>query len=242
MRGADRDLGERHLVAGEAARRARDDIAALELDLGPERLERLQMQIDGTRADGAAAGQRNLGPAAPRDQRREHPEARPHARHHLVRRRGVDDLGRREPERLAVARALAGPLAGDGHVDAVIAQNAGKQIDVGEPRNIVQRQRLAGEKAGNHQRQCSVLGATDGYGAGQTLAADNADTVHDVITPSRPAPVSSCCEDPRLRGRPDPRQAAANSPIYSFALNSVSPHCDPSRVPSLSPGPCVSTN
>ena len=126
VRGADRDLGQRDLVAGEAARRARDDIAAFELDLGAERLERLQMQIDGPRADGAAAGQRHLRPAAARDQRRKHPEARPHARHHLVRRGGVDDLGRGEPEGLAVAGALARPLAGDGHIDAVIAENAGQ--------------------------------------------------------------------------------------------------------------------
>ena len=96
------------------------------------------MQIDGARADGAAAGQRHLGPAAARDQRRKHPEARPHARHHLVRRGGVDDLGRGEPEGLAVAAALARPLAGDGHIDAVITENAGQQIDVGKPRHVVQ--------------------------------------------------------------------------------------------------------
>ena len=136
------------------------------------------MQIDGPRADGAAARQRDLRPAATRHQRREHPEARPHARHHLVGRGGVDDLGRGQPEGLAVAGALSRPLAGDGHIDAVIAENAGKQIDVGKARHVVQRQRLAGQKAGNHQRQCSVLGATDGYGAGQPLATDNADAVH----------------------------------------------------------------
>ena len=33
---------------------------------------------------------------------------------------------------------LAGALAGDGHVDAVIAENAAKQIDVGEPRDVLQ--------------------------------------------------------------------------------------------------------
>jgi hypothetical protein len=65
----------------------------------------------------------------------------------------------------------------------VIAEDAGKQIDVGEARNIVQRQRLAGEKAGNHQWQRSVLGPTDRYGAGQALAADNAHAVHGVLLP-----------------------------------------------------------
>ena len=126
--GADRDLGERDAgCRSSPLRRPGDDIAAFELDLGAERLERGQMQIDGPRADGAAAGQRHLRLAAAGEQRRQHPEARPHARHHLVRRGGVDDLGRGEPEGLAVARALAGPLAGDGHVDAVIAENAAEQ-------------------------------------------------------------------------------------------------------------------
>ena len=93
MGGADRDLGER-----DPARRVRplrrlgDDIAALELDLGAQRLERHQVQIDGPRADGAAAGQRHLRLAAAGEQRRQHPEARPHARHHLVGRGGVDDV------------------------------------------------------------------------------------------------------------------------------------------------------
>ena len=46
-----------NLVAGQSLRRLGDDIAALELDLGAERLKRGQMQIDGPRADGAASGQ-----------------------------------------------------------------------------------------------------------------------------------------------------------------------------------------
>jgi len=114
MGGAHRDLGERNLVAGQASGRPRDDIAALELDLGAKRLERGQVHIDRARANGTTARQRDLRPAAARQQGRQHPEACPHARHHLVRRRGVDDLRRGEPEGLAVARALARPLAGDG--------------------------------------------------------------------------------------------------------------------------------
>jgi len=175
---ANRDLGKRNAVAGQAPGGFGDHVAAFELDFGSERLERGEMQIDGARADGATARQRDLRPAAARQQGRQHPEARPHARHHLVGRRGVDDVRCGEPEGLAVAGALARLLAGDGDVNPVIAQNAGKHVDVGEARNIVQRQGLAGEKAGNHQRQRSVLGATDRNGAAQALAADNADAVH----------------------------------------------------------------
>jgi hypothetical protein len=184
MRRSHRDLGKLDTVAGQASRRARDDVASLQIDFGAERLEGRQVQIDGPRADSAAARQGDFCPPATRDERREYPEARPHARHHFVGRRGVDDLRRGESEGLAVTSALVRPLAGDGHVGAVIAEEAGKQRDVGKPRDVVQRQRLAGEKAGDHQGQRSVLGTADGYGAVQAFAADNTDTVHGVA-PSR---------------------------------------------------------
>ena len=98
----------------------------------------------------------------------------------------VSTISGGDPEGLAVARALTRPLAGDGDIDSVIAKDTGEQIDVGKPRNVVERQRLAGEKARNHQRQRSVLGTADRDGALQALAADNADTVHGHVTPSRP--------------------------------------------------------
>jgi hypothetical protein len=62
----------------------------------------------------------------------------------------------------------------------VIAQDAGKQINVGEPRDVVKRQRLARKEARNHQGQRGVFGATDGYGAGQALTTDNPDLLHVV--------------------------------------------------------------
>ena len=107
---AHRDLGQRNPIAGKTARGPRVDIATVKLDLGAERLERGQVQIDRARADGAAAGQRHPRPAAAGHKRRQDPEARPHAGDHLVRRVGIDDLGRGEPEGLAVA-ARAGPAA-----------------------------------------------------------------------------------------------------------------------------------
>ena len=147
---ADRDLRQFDATAGQTARGARIDVAAVEIDLGAERFQRGEVKIDGARSDRAAAGQRNARLAAACNQRREHPEARPHARHHLVGRGGIDDLRGGEAERLAVARALVRPLAGDGDVDAVIAENAGKQVHVGKTRHVVQSERLAREKARDH--------------------------------------------------------------------------------------------
>ncbi len=238
---AHRDLGKRNAVTGQAPGGPGVHIAALELDFGAERLERGQMQIDGARADGAAARQRDFRLAAARHERSEHPETRPHARHHLVGRRGVDDVRRGEPEGLAVARALARLLAGDGDVNPVIAQDAGKKADVGEARNIVQRQRLAGEKARNHQRQRSILGAADRYGPVQALAADNADSVHGVVTPPRaPTPFAHYKTSP-VTADPTSLKAGPARQAYSASLLSVLPHREGSWRPHA-PGlaPCVS--
>ena len=62
-------------------------------------------------------------------------------------------------QRLAVVGGLAGALAGGHDVDAVIAEDALEQHDVGKPRHVVEDQRLLGEEARDHQRQGGVLGA-----------------------------------------------------------------------------------
>ena len=41
-----------------------EHVAAVDIDFGAERFQSHQMQVDRARADGAAAGQRNLGLAA----------------------------------------------------------------------------------------------------------------------------------------------------------------------------------
>ena len=92
MGAADRDLGKDDVAAAQAFLRARDHIAAFDLDLGAERLQRHDQEIDRPRADGAAAGHRHLGLAHARQQRRHHPEARPHLGDQLVGRGGVDDV------------------------------------------------------------------------------------------------------------------------------------------------------
>ena len=59
MRCADRNLGEGDDAAAQAARRFRHHIAAIETDLGAERLKAHQMQIHGPGSDGASAGKRD---------------------------------------------------------------------------------------------------------------------------------------------------------------------------------------
>ena len=76
-------------------RRAGDDIAALELDLGAERLERLRCRSTGRVPMAQPPGSETFALPQRASSGAEHPEAGPHARHHLVRRGGVDDLAAR---------------------------------------------------------------------------------------------------------------------------------------------------
>ena len=74
---------------------------------------------------------------------------------------------------------LAGPLARDGHVDTMVAENAGKKGHIRKARHAMECQCLFREKAGNHQRQCSVLRTADPNGALEPFAANNADAIHN---------------------------------------------------------------
>ena len=62
-------------------------------------------------------------------------------------------------QRLPVVLGLAGPLAADHDIDAVIAEDALKEAHIGEPRDIVENERFVGEQARDHQRQGCVLGS-----------------------------------------------------------------------------------
>ena len=189
MRGADGDLGEHDAAAAQGTPLGLGEhVAGLDLDLGAELLETHQMQVDGTRADGAAAGQRNLGLAAAGEQRAEHPEAGPHAADHFIGRHRIDDVARREVERLADVLGGPGTLAVDREVDAVIAQDAGKQIDVGEIGDVLQRQPVRGQQAGNHQGQGGVLGAGDRNCTVEPLAAGDLDAIHAGVPLRRRSP------------------------------------------------------
>ena len=143
-----------------------------------EFLQRHDQQVDRPRADGAAAGQRHLGLMHPRQQRRDHPEAGAHPRHQFVGRGGIDDVGRRNMQGLALIFMIAGPLARRHDIDAVIAENALQLGDVGEPRHVVEDQRLLGQKPRDHQRQRGILRARDRDGAIELAAADDANAIH----------------------------------------------------------------
>ncbi len=114
----------------------------------------------------------------PRQERRDHPEGGAHPRHQFVGSRGIDDVGRRNVQGLALIFAIAGPLAHGGDIDAVIAENALQLGDVGEPRHVVEDQGLLGQQRRDHQGQCGILRAGDRNGAIELAAADDANAIH----------------------------------------------------------------
>ena len=107
----------------QSLRRAGHDIAAVDVDFGAELFDRHDQEIDRPRADGAAAGHRHPRFPHAGDERRQHPEARPHFRDQFIGRGGVDDIGRGNMQRLPGIRRFARPLAADRNVDAVIAED-----------------------------------------------------------------------------------------------------------------------
>jgi hypothetical protein len=114
----------------------------------------------------------------PRQQRRDHPEAGAHPRHQIIGGGGVDDIGRRNAQGLALIFAVAGPLANRGDVDAVVAEDALQLRDVGKPGHVVEDKGFLSQECGDHQRQGGILCAGNGNGAVELAAANDTNAVH----------------------------------------------------------------
>jgi hypothetical protein len=174
---AHRHHREHHMRAFQTLGRGGVDVAFLEIDLGAELRQALEVQVDRPVADGAAAGQRHSRPAAARQQRPQHQDRGAHLAHQLVGRRRVGDFARGHRQG---ASGMAARTGGAGHLyqDTVMGQQVGERGDVGEVRQVVQGDRVLGQETGRHQRQRRVLGAADRDGSVQGLTAADADSVH----------------------------------------------------------------
>ena len=141
------------------------------------------MEIDRAGADGAAAGQRNASLAQPRQQRAEHQEGRAHLAHDVVGRLGIGDGAAEGHDR-------AGRLVATRR-NAVLGEERGHGLDIGEARHAGEQQPLLGQQTGGHERQGGVFRAADRDFAREGAAADDPDAIH------WPAPY--------MRGRATPR-------------------------------------
>src|SRR5271165_47019 len=99
--------------------------------------------------------------------------------------------------RLARRRLLADALAVDGIVDAVVAENAGELTDVGEARQVFQRQHLIGEERGDHQRQRGVFRARNRDDAVESGPAADLNAIHYLFPPTPKMTASNALSPPR---------------------------------------------
>ena len=167
------------------------NIAVFRGDGGAHFFQGREMQIDGTRTDGAAAGKRDVGLTGTRDSGAESEDGSAHGFDEFVGRHSVGegfgfdgegggrkgrrgDMGRHEGEKLA-------------HGD-----------DVANLRDIVEGDRFACEEGGGHQRESRVFRAADFDSAVKRLATSNAEFIHFVASPVIPRERGGGCR--RLRG------------------------------------------
>jgi len=156
-----------------AARRARRDVAVLELELRAERRQALEVLIDGARADGAAAGQGDARPPPAREERPEDHHRGAHRLHELVGRLGRQGRGHAHAHRPAVAAPA--DLAAHVREQAPHGAHVG---EVGDVRDLV----LAlGEERGGHGGERGVLRAGDLHRSAHGDAAFDDDLVHPVL-------------------------------------------------------------
>ncbi len=155
-----------------------NDIARVDLDFRPELFHGHDVEVNRPGADGAAAGQRDLGFTAARQKGPEHPETGPHFGNQVIRGCGVHNALGRNFQGFTGRGALPRALARNRNVNPVILQDPLQAERIHQARNIAQRQCFGGEQRRDHQGQSSVFGARDIDGAVQFVAAANTDTIH----------------------------------------------------------------
>ena len=136
-----------------------DDIAVFQRHRSTQRLKRLQVQVNRTGADGAAAGKRDLGLAVAGQEGGQHLKRGAHFSHHVVGGKAGGEVG--GVEGISVAGADAGARR-VGNADAEALQQLGHGADIGQARDIGQDQGISRQQRGRHQLEGRILGAADG--------------------------------------------------------------------------------
>ncbi len=145
------------------------NVALFDLDLGPHRLQPLDVLVDRAGTDGAAAGQGNPGFAATGDERTEDEDRRTHGLDHLV-------GSHRVIQAIAIEHQAVGAI--HRNANAHIAEQTQHGRDVVEMRHIGQVQRIGGEQRGAKNRQRGVLGTRHGNFAGKGITPLNQQLIH----------------------------------------------------------------
>jgi hypothetical protein len=127
------------------------------------------VQVHGSLADGAAAGQGHARGAAAGQQRAEHQHRGAHRLHQIVGRLGGRDLRHAQLETRACAAGLRGAHA---------LQDADHRRHVAHLRRVLQHDRLGREQGSGHGGKHRVLRTADVEDAGKAATPSNPDLVH----------------------------------------------------------------
>ena len=205
---ADRDEGKLDLGPLQPLGRVGGDVALFQLDLRAHGRQGHQVQVDRAGADGAAAGQRDLGLARAGQQRPQDVERGPHLTNQIIGGEGRGQLGRVEQGLLTVgAVALR-------HLDPELAQQLPQELGVGQARHVGQQQGLIRQDRSRHQLDGRILGAADLDLAVQAVAAVDDDAVHGIFRGRK-----HCAPANRLSSKPlRPRERAVRD---DFQLRSA---------------------
>src|SRR3546814_4650194 len=76
------------------------------------------------------------------------------------------------------AAEILGPRSLDRRRAAELVEQMAESVDVGEARQVPERQRLVGEQRAGQQGERRILGTADGNPALESLAAANDDLIH----------------------------------------------------------------
>jgi len=159
---------ERHLAAAQAVGAGLDE-AMLERDPRAKGLQRLDVQVDRARADGATAGQRDFRRAMPGQQRAKHQHRCAH---------GLDQFVRGDMAAHGARIDLQVGAVLDDDAGTQFGQQAQRGLDVVQVGHVADRDRLVGQQGGAQDGQHGVLGARDGHLAVERDAAADDDLLH----------------------------------------------------------------
>ena len=165
--GADAHLIHHNMRAFQATADRGFDITFFQFDLGAQLLQTANMQIDRTRADSAAARQRNLPLTETCHQRAQRPDRGAHGFHQIVRSTEYIDRAGVNPYR-TIALDLR----------AQLAQQLHGGIDVFQLRYVLDLYRLFGKQRGKEDWQGGVLCTRNGDFALKASRPLNTEFIH----------------------------------------------------------------
>ena len=155
FRRAHRHHGESITPARQATiRRNRADIARSQLDPRAESFQHLEVEVDRAVANSATTGQGHRRLASARQQRAQHKDRGTHLAHQFIRRGGARKARGGQRDNTAEIFRTA---AGNGGGNAKLVQQMLETVDIGQTRQIAQRQWLFRQQGAGQQRKNRVL-------------------------------------------------------------------------------------